>query len=869
MKRLFTLLLLIASYFSYGQKMIWTSLNGGDNSNGAVVGFDLSSQQTNVISSLDGNFFNSYLINIDLDLVNEDSWNSNGVIIGQDGNLYGTSALINANATVESTGGIYKIDPVTKKATLLHSFTGNNMWNYTITRKSLSSFGDDLRNPVYGLIEASQGVFYGLALDGGKYGLGGIWKYDTNTSTYTKIYDFDALASGGIGRNPNSPLIIGKNGDLYGVVELTGPFGSGNDVGHLYKIDISNDQVSYVHDLDLSVSGWAITGVSDQIYYDSAADKIIGTKEKFTGANYGGGLYSYDFNTNLVENLSFIDINSLETIGSNANGVAPFSYNGHYYFLCRNGGVNGNGTIVKYNQSNGNLTKLHDFTHQPNGTGLTVIGSKIYGTNGTLSDGEPGYWVFDADTETFSTLITSTANNTPGHLFEHSFAINNNILFGSSVWGGTSNSGSIFAHSLQSPFETTIVVDKTSVQGRGLVGEMALTSDNKTAYALIEAGGELVVNNESSEHGGIAKVDLENSTVAYDSDLSNFIEFSNIRTYFYNKPVISSNGNIHLVRRFMTTSGGNFIWKKIDPSNPTGETITTLDIPIGSSPLEYEPEKLMLVNNKTIYTYDEASATLTPHVTSILDTDGVLQGNLIKATDGNIYGTTTSRDFSDATMKTAIFKIDPSTLAITIVQLFDDEIDELNNGLTEYNGLLYGSTVSGGNNGDGYLFSFDPSLNTVVIRKHFDYDVDGGAFLGEWTVYNNELYAVSYTGGQNGYGTFVKYTPSNTTFSVLENLTMENGRAYRSSPIFWDDSSILGNNQLNFESISIYPNPVRSSFTIELNDIQDVKIYNSSGSLLRTIKKSQKINVEDLEKGLYLLRIKTKDKIYNSKFIKE
>jgi hypothetical protein len=68
-----------------------------------------------------------------------------------------------------------------------------------------------------------------------------------------------------------------------------------------------------------------------------------------------------------------------------------------------------------------------------------------------------------------------------------------------------------------------------------------------------------------------------------------------------------------------------------------------------------------------------------------------------------------------------------------------------------------------------------------------------------------------------------------------------------------------------------YPNPVQSnlSFRPETN-IQEVFIYSLSGSLVlkQSIAKDN-MDVSSLNKGIYLIRLKTKDGIYNEKLIKE
>jgi len=127
-----------------------------------------------------------------------------GVIVGPDGVLYGTVA----NGGMSSVGAVYSLTPPESLGgswtfALLYSFTGTD--------------GDGV-NPAFSLTLGSGGVLYGVTSAGGStndgtvYSLappevpGGAW-------TYTLLYSF----SGPDGQSPNSPVVIGAGGELYGV----------------------------------------------------------------------------------------------------------------------------------------------------------------------------------------------------------------------------------------------------------------------------------------------------------------------------------------------------------------------------------------------------------------------------------------------------------------------------------------------------------------------------------------------------------------------------------------------------------------------------------------------------------------------------
>lgn len=71
-------------------------------------------------------------------------------------------------------------------------------------------------------------------------------------------------------------------------------------------------------------------------------------------------------------------------------------------------------------------------------------------------------------------------------------------------------------------------------------------------------------------------------------------------------------------------------------------------------------------------------------------------------------------------------------------------------------------------------------------------------------------------------------------------------------------------------SVSIYPNPVISTLHIGNNDVQKVDIYSISGRKLQSNPDGQNaINVSGLERGIYMINIKTSDKTFVQRFIKK
>lgn len=80
---------------------------------------------------------------------------------------------------------------------------------------------------------------------------------------------------------------------------------------------------------------------------------------------------------------------------------------------------------------------------------------------------------------------------------------------------------------------------------------------------------------------------------------------------------------------------------------------------------------------------------------------------------------------------------------------------------------------------------------------------------------------------------------------------------------------VLGTNDLinNQKDLSVYPNPVREILYSD-QKLETFELYSAGGSLIRSGKNESSINVQDLPKGVYMLKIKNKDKSVTKKIIK-
>jgi uncharacterized repeat protein (TIGR03803 family) len=135
-----------------------------------------------------------------------------GLIQGSDGNFYGTTYSGGENGF----GTVFEVAPGGVE-TVLYSFAGGN---------------GDGAHPVAGVIQASDGNFYGTTKDGGPRQSGSVFKL-TPTGTETVLYFFGTGSGNGKGvgdgdgANPYAGLIQGGDGNFYGTTEWGGAGGNG------------------------------------------------------------------------------------------------------------------------------------------------------------------------------------------------------------------------------------------------------------------------------------------------------------------------------------------------------------------------------------------------------------------------------------------------------------------------------------------------------------------------------------------------------------------------------------------------------------------------------------------------------------------
>ncbi len=282
-----------------------------------------------------------------------------GLIRDKVGNLYGTTYYGGATGY----GTVFKVD---KKGTetVLYSFTGGTT---------------DGCYPYQGVVQDKTGNFYGTTESCGASSNGTVFKL-SKKGTLTLLHSFAGGTSDGAAPLYGS-LLMGKNGNLYGVTEAGGATGQGT----VYKLSKKGTETVLY-----SFAG----GTTDGCYpFGSVAldktNNVYGTAES-CGASSAGIVWK-------------VNKKGTETVLYNFTGGADGAYplagvildaTGNLYGDTEVGGASGLGAVYKLSKK-GTETVLHSFAGSdgeiPLGGVIRDAKGTLYGT--TADGGSGGYGV--------------------------------------------------------------------------------------------------------------------------------------------------------------------------------------------------------------------------------------------------------------------------------------------------------------------------------------------------------------------------------------------------------------------------------------------------------------------------------------------
>jgi uncharacterized repeat protein (TIGR03803 family) len=270
-----------------------------------------------------------------------------GLVLGRDGNFYGTTSQGGADGV---SGTVFRIKPG-GTLTTLHSFNGAD--------------GAAPRAP---MILATDGNFYGITQNGGPiFNAGTIFKI-TPTGTLTTLH---SLGSGD-GSFANGPLVQGADGNFYSTTEMGGAHGFGT----IFKITPSGSFTTFYSfdSTDGSAPACGLVLAADRNLYgttyqggsNNTCPNGCGTVFKITTKGTLTTLHNFD-----------------STEGANPIAALIQATDGNFYGTTYAGGTANWGTVFKITPS-GTVKTLHSFAGsdgaQPYGPVTQATSGNLYGT---------------------------------------------------------------------------------------------------------------------------------------------------------------------------------------------------------------------------------------------------------------------------------------------------------------------------------------------------------------------------------------------------------------------------------------------------------------------------------------------------------
>ena len=281
-----------------------------------------------------------------------------GLVQGSDGNFYGTTYAGGTYGGYLGGGTVFRISP-SGSVTNLHSFVGPPT---------------DGIAPYAGLVQGSDGNFYGTTYEGGANGggtnVGGTVFRISPSGTYTNLHSF--TGTNGDGVFPYAPLVQGSDGNFYGTTYRGGT----NKAGTVFRISPSGTYTSlYSFGSYPADGGLPLAGL------------VQGSDGNFYGTTVNGGTNSDGTVFRISPSGSYSNLYSFggpPTDGQNPRAGLVQGSDGNFYGTTVNGGTNCLycGTVFRISPS-GTYTNLYSFGSSPT-DGFSPFAGLLQGSDGNF-----------------------------------------------------------------------------------------------------------------------------------------------------------------------------------------------------------------------------------------------------------------------------------------------------------------------------------------------------------------------------------------------------------------------------------------------------------------------------------------------------
>lgn len=661
-----------------------------------------------------------------------------GVIQASDGNFYGTTSSGGAN----NLGTVYKMTPSGVLTTLVHLS---------------SSTGTTPKAP---LLQASDGNFYGTTSSGGASSSGTIFKM-TPAGVLTVVKAFTNTTNTAYGNNCVAALIQGSDGNLYGTTSSGGGLG----LGTLFKITTGGTFTSLVS--FTGTSGAALGSAPQTALVQASDGNLYGTT---TTGGAGGGfgtVFKVTTSGAFTSLLSFTGTTG-SFLGSNAQSALVQWTDGNLYGMTTSGGANNAGTIFRVTTA-GALTTLLSFSSTPNGVnpyGALALGNdgNFYGTANAGSTQSRGTaFSISPSTGTFTRIYVFTVS--PPY-YKNMIRGSDGNFYGGAAYGNAGE-GSVFKLTPGGVFSSPT----------------QFTSNNFAAPYLLQGSDGNLYGSSPTESGSGLLIKLTPAGVR--STMATFTGTSGAKvgSTVVTGMIQGRDGNLYGVTSAGGTGGGYGTVFTVTPSTAftsLASFTNTSGATLGNAP----QTKLVQDANGDFWgttqsggtggfgtVFKITSAGVLTTLVNFTGTTGAFPGtspntNLLLASDGNFYGTTTS---GGAGNFGTLYRIAPNGTFASLVSFTGTGGSFLGttpstNLVQGSDGSLYGTTTSGGSGGGTgtvYQLTLAGSFSTLASFTGIAGSTPGStphATLRQAA--DGYFYGTTSAGGMYNIGTVFRISPA-------------------------------------------------------------------------------------------------------------
>ena len=252
-----------------------------------------------------------------------------GLLLGKDGNFYGTTSAGGAtyvDGNTPGNGTVFRITPA-GVLTTLHSFTG---------------YPADGQGPRGTLIQGSDGNFYGTTEEGGTAGGGTVFQM-TPAGVLTILC---SLGNGYDGAQPDAGVIQGSDGNLYGTTRL-----GGQGAGTVFQITPAGAYTTLYSFPALGTTAGA----------DPVASLVQGSVVNDSATTETNGVDGAGTVFRITPAGAFTNLYSFTATNQPLDGALIQAKDGNFYGTTYFGGANSAGAVFQLTPA-GAVTTIYSFT---------------------------------------------------------------------------------------------------------------------------------------------------------------------------------------------------------------------------------------------------------------------------------------------------------------------------------------------------------------------------------------------------------------------------------------------------------------------------------------------------------------------------